>query len=394
MTIETILVLNAGSSSIKFQLFQGDESVLSGQIDGLGASAWVKGKTAEGKVLMDRALSEEEAKNHNTALQVILALLKEFDANLEVDAIGHRVVHGSAKYSAPVLVTDEVGKEMETFSNLAPLHNPHNLAGIDGAKAAFPGKPNVACFDTAFHRTQEFKNEAYAIPLKYYEEGIRRYGMHGQSFHYISEELHNVAPEVANGKIVVAHLGNGASMCAIENGKCVTTTMGFTPLDGLAMGTRSGLIDPGVIFYLVEQKGMTVQEVAHMLNKESGMKGLSGISQDMRDLEQSDSPDAQRALEYYDNRVKRELGALVAVMGGLDAIVFTGGIGENSSKTRSGVCKGLEFLGVELDEEANKARAKEAITISKPGSRVKVMAIPTNEEAMIARQTRDICEAL
>ncbi|EEA92289.1 acetate/propionate family kinase [Pseudovibrio denitrificans] len=393
MTIETILVLNAGSSSIKFQLFKGEESVLSGQIDGLGASAWIKGKSAEGVTIMDRALSEEEAQNHNTALQVILALLKEFDPNLEVDAIGHRVVHGSSKYSAPVLVTEEVAAELETFNPLAPLHNPHNLAGIAGAKAAFPGKPNVACFDTAFHRTQEFKNEAYAIPTKYYDEGIRRYGMHGQSFHYIAEELHNVAPEVANGKVVVAHLGNGASMCAIENGKSVTTTMGFTPVDGLAMGTRSGLIDPGVIFYLIENKGMSAKEVANLLNKESGMKGLSGISQDMRDLENSDSPDAKRALDYYDNRIKRELGALVAVMGGLDAIVFTGGIGENSSQTRAGVCKGLEFLGVEIDEEANKARAKEAITISKASSKVKVMAIPTNEEAMIARQTRAICEA-
>ncbi|KZL21979.1 Acetate kinase [Pseudovibrio axinellae] len=393
MKIETILVLNAGSSSIKFQLFKGEESVLSGQIDGLGASAWIKGKSAEGDVVMDRALTADEAKNHDSALQVILELLKKFDPELEVDAIGHRVVHGSSKYSAPVLVTEDVATELESFNSLAPLHNPHNLAGILGAKAAFPGKPNVACFDTAFHRTQEFKNEAYALPTKYYDEGIRRYGMHGQSFHYISEEMHNVAPEVADGKIIVAHLGNGASMCAIEHGKCVTTTMGFTPLDGLAMGTRSGLIDPGVIFYLMEEKGMSSKEVAHLLNKESGMKGLSGISQDMRDLEESDSPDAARALDYYDNRVKRELGALAAVMGGVDAIVFTGGIGENSSKTRAGICKGLEFLGVEIDADANKARAKEAITISKQSSKVKVMAIPTNEEAMIARQTRVICEA-
>ncbi len=393
MTIETILVLNAGSSSIKFQLFKGEESVLSGQIDGLGASAWIKGKSAEGAVIMDRALSDEEAKNHNTALQVILALLKEFDSELEVDAIGHRVVHGSAKYSAPVLVTDEVFAELETFNDLAPLHNPHNLAGIQGAKEAFPGKPNVACFDTAFHRTQEFKNEAYAIPLKYYEEGVRRYGMHGQSFHYIAEELHNVAPEVANGKVVVAHLGNGASMCAIENGKCVTTTMGFTPLDGLAMGTRSGTIDAGVVFYMMDHYGMSAKEVANLLNKESGMKGLSGISQDMRDLENSDSPAAARALEYYENRILREMGGLIAVMGGLDAVVFTGGIGENSSQTRAGVCKGLEFLGAELDEEANKGRAKDALVISKPSSKVKLMAIATDEEGMIARQTRAICEA-
>ncbi|MTI17163.1 acetate kinase [Rhodobacteraceae bacterium RKSG542] len=393
MSIETILVLNAGSSSIKFQLFKGEESVLSGQIDGLGANAWVKGKSAEGETLMDRALTAEEAQNHNTALQVILALVHQFDPNVEVDAIGHRVVHGGTQFTHPVLVTEEVEKELEAINNLAPLHNPHNLAGIAGAKAAFPGKPNVACFDTAFHRTQEFKNEAYAIPLKFYEEGVRRYGMHGQSFHFISEELHNVAPEIANGKIVVAHLGNGASMCAIENGKCVTTTMGFTPLDGLAMGTRCGLIDPGVVLYLIGEKGMSVEEVGHLLNKESGMKGLSGISQDMRDLENSDSPAAKKALEYYDNRVKRELGALVAVMGGIDALVFTGGIGENSSLTRAGVCEGLEFLGIEIDEEANKARAKDAITISKPSSRVKIMAIPTNEEGMIARQTRAICEA-
>lgn len=393
MTIETILVLNAGSSSIKFQLFKGDESVVSGQIDGLGASAWVKGKSAEGATIMDRALTEEEAQNHNTALQVILALLNKFDPNLSVDAIGHRVVHGGTDFSAPVLVTEEVEKQLEAINSLAPLHNPHNLAGVRGSKAAFPGKPNVVCFDTAFHRTQEFKNEAYALPLEYYEQGIRRYGMHGQSFHYISEELHNVAPEIANGKVVVAHLGNGASMCAIENGKCVTTTMGFTPLDGLAMGTRCGLIDPGVVLHLIQEKGMTAAEVGHLLNKESGMKGLSGISQDMRDLEESDDPKAKQALEYYDNRVKRELGALVAVMGGLDAIIFTGGIGENSALTRAGVCKGLEFLGVELDEKANDARAKQAITISSEKSRVKVMAVPTNEEAMIARQTRAVCEA-
>ena len=393
MTIETILVLNAGSSSIKFQLFKGENSLLSGQIDGLGASAWVKAKSAAGETIMDRALSPEESKNHASALQVILALLHEFDPELSVDAIGHRVVNGGKYFSAPVLVTDEVETQLEAINSLAPLHNPHSLAGIRGARAAFAGKPNVLCFDTAFHRTQEFKNEAYALPLEYYEQGIRRYGMHGQSFLYISEELHNVAPEIADGKIVVAHLGNGASMTAIEHGKCVTTTMGFTPLDGLAMGTRCGLIDPGAVLYLIREYGMTADEVDHLLNKESGMKGLSGISQDMRDLEESDDPRAKRALDYYHNRVKRELGALVAVMGGLDAIIFTGGIGENSSQTRAGVCEGLEFLGIEIDEQANNARAKEAITISTEKSRVKLMAIPTNEEVMIARQTKAVCEA-
>ncbi|WP_310618717.1 acetate/propionate family kinase [Flexibacterium corallicola] len=391
MTIETILVLNAGSSSIKFQLFSGETSLLSGQIDGLGAGAWVKGEAAGGNVLMDRALSAPESESHSSALQVILALLKEYDPELEVDAIGHRVVHGAKKFSKPVLVSEQVERELEAISSLAPLHNPHNLAGIKGAKTAFAGKPNVACFDTAFHRTQEFKNEAYALPLSYYEQGVLRYGFHGQSFQYIAQELHSVAPEVAHGRVIVAHLGNGASLCAIKGGKSVTTTMGFTPADGLAMGTRCGLIDPGVVLYLQDVEGMTTQEVSNLLLKESGMKGLSGLSQDMRDLENSEDPRAQRALEYYDNRVKRELGALVAVMGGIDALVFTGGIGENSTRTRAGVCEGLEFLGIEIDCDANNKRAKEAITISSGQSKVQVMAIPTNEEVMIARQTRSVC---
>ncbi|WP_068311821.1 acetate/propionate family kinase [Polycladidibacter hongkongensis] len=394
MSIETILVLNAGSSSIKFQLFKGEASVLSGQIDGLGAKAWIKAKTAEGDKIVDRAMTDDEAKNHNSALGVLLEALKAFDPNLEVDAIGHRVVHGGPNMSEPQLVTPEVLAEVEAISSMAPLHNPHNLAGVAGAGAAFEGKPQVLCFDTAFHRSQNFNNEAYALPLSYYKNGYRRYGMHGQSYLYISRELHNVAPEIADKKVVVAHLGNGASMTAIENGKCITTTMGFTALDGLAMGTRCGTIDPGILLYMMQEKDMSVDEVAHVLYKESGMLGLSEISQDMRELENSNDPKAKQALEYYDNRIKRELGGLVACMGGIDALIFTGGIGENSAKTRAGVCKGLEFLGIELDEAANDRRASEAITISASSSKVKVMAIPTNEEAMIAAQTREICEAL
>ncbi|WP_208976268.1 acetate/propionate family kinase [Polycladidibacter stylochi] len=390
--MDSILVLNAGSSSIKFQLFQHETAVLTGLVDGIGSPrAHLKSKTDRGDVICDSPLSAEGKCDHDTALDGILDLLDAHSPTRAVDAIGHRVAHGYDLFSKPVLVCENIEAQLETLNWIAPLHNPHNLAGIRGAKRAFGDKPNVACFDTAFHRSQKFVNEAFALPLEYYEGGVRRFGFHGQSYHYIAEELKQVSPDLAEGRVVIAHLGNGASLCALKDGKSVATTMGFSPLDGLVMGTRCGLLDPGVVLYLIEKKGMTPKQVSDLLTKESGLKGLSGISQDMRDLEASKEQSALQALEYYDNRIRRELASLTATIGGLDALVFTGGVGENSARTRESVCSGLEYLGLEIDREANSGCNSTFACLSKPSAKATIFAIATNEEKMIARQTRELC---
>ncbi|MTI43925.1 acetate kinase [Roseibium hamelinense] len=379
-----ILVLNAGSSSIKFTLFLGDEVLVEGQISGLGAVPNLKFNATKSRTSIDRPLSATEGTNHSAALQALLPLLDRELAGNPVAAVGHRVVHGGVSFSEPICLTPDLFRELETLIPLAPLHQPHNLAGVKAAEAAFPNAVQVACFDTAFHRSHPWVNDTFALPRSYYDEGVRRYGFHGLSYEYICEYLKAADPAAYAGKLIVAHLGNGASMCAINNGQSIGSTMGFTALDGLPMGTRSGQLDPGVVLYLMTEKGLSASEISDLLYKDSGLKGLSGISQDMRTLSQSDDPKAKEAIDYFVFRIRRELGAMAAVLHGLDTVVFTGGIGENSALVRQLVCEDQGWIGLEIDEQQN---ASNTGVISRETSRVKVLVIPTNEEDMIRRHT-------
>lgn len=379
-----ILVLNAGSSSIKFDLFSGSTDLMRGQIEGLGASPRLKAKRLEDGLDLSRPLSDDEGRDHQAALGVLLALINDAAPGLAVNAVGHRVVHGGITHEVPVIVTDEVMTALERLVPLAPLHQPHNLAGIRAAAAAFPQAVQVACFDTAFHRAHPWVNDTFALPRDLYDEGVRRYGFHGLSYEYITEHLRSVMPAAATGRLVVAHLGNGASMCAINGGRSIGSTMGFTALDGLPMGTRCGQLDPGVVLYLMAEKGMDAAAISDLLYKQSGLKGLSGLSQDMRELEAAGTPEARQAIDYFVFRVKREIGAMAAILSGIDTLVFTGGIGENAVNIRAEVCRDLGWLGVDLDEDRNAARQT---TISRDGSRVTVLVVATNEEEMIRRHT-------
>jgi acetate kinase len=323
-------------------------------------------------------------RGHAHALEQLAAWL---DPQLPEDGligVGHRVVHGGPRYSAPVLLNDTVLRDLEGYVSLAPLHQPANLAGIAATMDFLPGVPNVACFDTAFHRSHPLVADRFAIPREFYDEGVRRYGFHGLSYEYITQTLPHVAPSIANGRIVVAHLGNGASMCAIREGRSYDSSMGFTALDGLPMGTRCGQIDPGVLLYLMQEKGMGARQIEELLYKRSGLLGLSGVSNDMRQLERSADPWAAEALDYFVYRIVRETGALAAVLGGIDGLIFTAGIGENSALIRARVCVGLEWLGVRCDPRANEQHGPR---ISTPESRVEVWVIPTDEARMIAMHT-------
>lgn len=379
-----ILVLNSGSSSIKFTLYAGTTAQLTGQISGLGASPHMALAAPGSGKRIDRALSEDEGRNHGTAMAALLPVLEEELGGRPVDAVGHRVVHGGVEHAAPVTVTAGVMAALRALEPLAPLHQPHNLAGIEAARAAFPESLQTACFDTAFHRNHPWVNDTFALPRALYDEGVRRYGFHGLSYEYICSYLKQTYPEVHDGRVIVAHLGNGASMCAMRSGHSIGSTMGFTALDGLPMGTRCGQLDPGVVLYLLTAKGLSPDEVSDLLYKQSGLKGLSGISQDMRTLTQSDDPRAAEAIDYFVFRIRRELGAMAAVLGGLDTLVFTGGIGENAVSVRKKVCEDLDWLGLRIDEERNRGQAE---TISADASRVRVLVIPTNEEEMIRRHT-------
>jgi acetate kinase len=384
---DSILVLNAGSSSIKFsvQTPTGPDTVRMlavGQIEGIGTHTHFIAKGADGAVLAETRWPDGTGPtNHDAALHVISEWLDGFLGDARVLAVGHRVVHGGADYSGPVAITPAVMAKLRELVPLAPLHQPHNLAPIEAVESRYPGVLQVACFDTSFHRGHSFAAEAFAIPYRFYEQGVRRYGFHGLSYEYVSRRLLEIAPDIAHGKVVVAHLGNGASMCAISDGASVESTMGFTALDGLAMGTRSGQLDPGVLLHLMGSLGMTVPEVTRLLYHESGLKGLSGISSDMRDLEQSADPHAAAAIDYFVYAIQKQVGALTAAMGGIDALVFTAGIGENSANVRRRVCDGMEWLGIELDGGANDSGAD---VISAPGSRTRVMIVRTSEETMIA----------
>ncbi len=382
----TVLTLNAGSSSLKFAVYTSntDHPLISGQVDRIGADATLKLKNDQGA---DLPTQTGGMSTHHDAIASVLSAIAPSLGGKTIDVVGHRVVHGGLWYDAPVRVTDEILAQLTTLEPFAPLHQPHNLNGIKAAKAAFPDAPQIACFDTAFHRHHPYVNDTFAIPRTYFDKGVRRYGFHGLSYDYISSELHHIAPTIAQGRVVVAHLGNGASMCAIHGGKSVASTMGFSALDGLPMGTRCGQLDAGVVLYLMEQEGLSAAEISNMLYKDSGLLGLSGLSNDMRILEASDRTEARQAIDYFVVRIQRELGAMAAAMGGIDAFVFCGGIGENSALIRDRVCERAGWMGIEIDHNRNNDHER---VISSEMSRTTVMVIPTNEELVIARAARDL----
>jgi len=388
MSTKFILVINAGSSSLKFSLFSlgaagALDPVVRGQVDGIGTMPRLTAQDGAGSKLVARDFAVGEVREARDALRLAGAWLREHIDGGEVVAVGHRVVHGGADYAQPVLVDAEVDARIEQLIPLAPLHQPHNLAAIRAVREWQPQTPQVACFDTAFHRKHPQFADLYALPWKYYEAGVRRYGFHGLSYEYIAEALAQVAPEIAHGRVVVAHLGSGASLCALDAGRSMDSTMGFSALDGIPMGTRPGGLDPGVLLYLVK-RGMTASELEHLLYKESGLLGLSAISNDMRVLLESAEPRAKLAVDYFVYRVAREIGALAAVLGGLDGLVFTAGIGENSPEIRARIMRACGWLGVVPDAEAN---LRGGPCISAAGSEVSAWMVPTNEELMIARHT-------
>jgi acetate kinase len=384
-----ILTLNAGSSSLKFAAFGvvagGEPDLLaSGQIEGIGATAKGAVKTASGETA-ELGFGQLHARvDHDAAMGAILDWLQKAGADSSIAAVGHRIVHGGPNYAEPVLIDNATLTKLKALIPLAPLHQPHNIAGIEAAMKAFPSIPQVACFDTAFHRAHPFIHDTYALPRAYYDEGVRRYGFHGLSYEFITKKLRTIAPQIARDDVIIAHLGNGASMCAVHDGRPVATTMGFTALDGLSMGTRCGQIDPGVVLYLMAEKKMSADAISDLLWMNAGLKGMSGLSQDMRELETSDSPAARDAIAYFVSRIRRELGGLAATVSGAEAIVFTAGIGEHSWKVRDAALKDMEWMGVHLDAEANRANAQ---IISAKDSPTTVFVIPTNEELMIAEHT-------
>lgn len=386
-----ILVLNAGSSSIKFALFEqgGDiprQPVMLGQIDGLGAKPFIKIKDQSGQTLENTHLSlgDLSEQHHKAALSYLVNWLHQHEEGWSIAAVGHRVVHGGQTYAAPARLDPQTIEALRALTPLAPLHQPHNLAGVDAITAALPDIPQVACFDTAFHRSQPALAQLFALPRKYTAEGVRRYGFHGSSYEYIAHILPEHLGDRADGKVIVAHLGNGASMCAMAQRRSLATTMGFTAVDGLMMGTRTGAIDPGVLLYLMDYHRLNAAELTQLLYKESGLLGVSGVSQDMRELLTSDLPEAKEAVDLFCYRIQREIGSLAAALDGVDVLVFTGGIGEHAAAIRAQICRASGWLGLTLDENANTA---DAARISAPDSRVEVLVLPTNEEWMIARHT-------
>lgn len=386
--MDTILIVNAGSSSVKFQVFavEGEgklRRLIKGQMDGIGSRPRLRASGADSDPLADRAYPIETVPDVPAAMSVAGGWLRD-ELRINPMAVGHRIVHGGPEYDRPVLIDHGVVARLERFIALAPLHQPYNLAPIRSLLANFPTLPQVACFDTAFHRTHEAVADYYAIPYQLHAEGVRRYGFHGLSYEYIAKALPQVGPEIAKGRVIVAHLGSGASMCALKGGRSAESTMGFTALDGLPMGTRPGQIDPGVLLYLISEKGMTASGAQNFLYRDCGLKGLSGVSNDMRELEASDDPKAKLAIEYFVYRVGLNAGMLAAALQGLDAFVFTAGIGENSVSVRARIADQLGWLGVTLDPNENSRHAR---LISRSDSRIPVYVIPTDEELMIAQHT-------
>jgi acetate kinase len=386
---EAILVINAGSSSIKFSSFvgsDGDFQVQSrGQIEGIGVQPNFVAKNEAGVVLEKKTWENSSEINHEYLMKYLLDWLNANLQGAKIKAAGHRVVHGGSQFASPVLVTDTILAELDKLIPLAPLHQPHNLSAIRALKKAFPDLPQVACFDTAFHRTNPAVLQHFFIPRELEEkEGIKRYGFHGLSYEYIAKSLKTLAPEIAEKRVIVAHLGSGSSMCALNHGKSVSTSMGLTALDGLPMGTRPGNLDAGVVLYLMREKKMNADQIESLLYKKSGLLGLSGVNNDMRILEESTDPRAIETIDAFVWKICQMTGSLAAVIGGMDALVFTAGIGENSPHIRQMVCERLAWMGVDLDPVRNKNRGPR---ISKDSSQVSAWVIPTNEELMIAQHT-------
>jgi acetate kinase len=384
-----VIVLNAGSSSLKFSLYRRPESRsweqgARGQIEGIGTAPKFSAKDGSGARLVDEALDKTFVRDGRGALDALAKWLRATYGGARVLGVGHRVVHGGARFAGPTMVTPEVLSELRKLIPLAPLHQPHNIAAIDAVSEQLPGVPQVACFDTSFHRGQPEVAELVPLPREIREGGVQRYGFHGLSYEYIASVLPDVAPEIADGRVIVAHLGSGASLCAMRDRKSIDSTLGFTALDGLCMGTRPGAVDPGVILYLFQNLGLSPKEVETILYKKSGLIGISGKSNDMRDLLGSPEPAARLAVDYFVYRAAKEIGALAASLGGLDALVFTAGIGENSPEIRSRLCDASAWLGIDLDSNANSTKQRR---ISRAASRVSVWVIPTNEELVIARHT-------
>jgi acetate kinase len=382
-------VINAGSSSLKFSVYEGDKRLLSGQVDGIGVHPETSAEGADGAKIEPPELGGQPATTPSELLPALLPWARQQLGGRRLAALGHRVVHGGLRHAQPVLVTPELLAELDALVPLAPLHEPHNLAPIKMALKLDPDLPQVACFDTAFHRTAPEVEQAFALPYSLYEEGIRRYGFHGLSYEYIASVLPVTAPEIAHGRVVVAHLGNGCSACALQDRLSIATTMGFTALDGLPMGTRCGDLDPGVVLHLIQQKQMQPDALVDLLYRRSGMLGLSGVSSDFRELLASAEPRARFAVEVFCYRVARHIASLAAALGGLDGVVFTAGVGENAAPVRAAICRACAWLGLELDEAANREHKER---ISTPKSRVGGYVIKTDENLMIARHARALVE--
>lgn len=389
-----ISVINSGSSSIKFSLYDQLEDeemrlLFSGQIEGIGSSPQFSAKDNEGEIIGEHHWENSPACSHSMLLEFLIGWIREQRQrrDLQLTGVGHRVVHGGDKFSKPVLVDEELLTALMRFIPLAPLHQPHNLETIRAIMKLGPEIPQVACFDTSFHTSNPAYAKRFALPRRLHDEGIRRYGFHGLSYEYISRKFRAISPDDASGRVIAAHLGSGASMCAMKDGVSIDSTMGFSAMDGLVMGTRPGSLDPGVILYLLDEKGFRIEELNDLLYRQSGLLGMSEISNDMRILQESDEPQAEEAIAVFLYRIQRDIGSLAAVLGGLDALVFTAGIGENSASIRRKVCRSAQWLGLEIDEKAN---IDGKLQISRKDSKVSVWVIPTDEELMIATHTRKI----
>ena len=391
---DAILVLNAGSSSLKFALFATGDPLtreVHGHVDRLQTAPEFVACDAADQLLVSQSLEDRAPLPHTEAVTLLLEWVSnELLAERSLVGVGHRIVHGGASFSAPVRLDDEVIAEIDRLTPFAPLHQPHHLAAIQGVTDRLPDVAQVACFDTAFHQTLPVEARNYALPRRLTDQGIRRYGFHGISYEFITSSLPDHDPAAARGRTIIAHLGNGVSMCAVRDGQSVATTMGFTPLDGLVMGTRSGSVDPGILLYLMNKEGDDCQSLHQLLWKESGLLGVSGITHDMRTLLASDHPHAAEAVNLFVYRIQREVGSLTAALGGLDAIVFTGGIGTHAAEIRQRICDGLNWLGVHIDGQANERGGPQ---ISEPTSAVRVWALPTDEERMIAAHTLRLLES-
>jgi acetate kinase len=388
-----ILVINSGSSSLKFSVFTAEEDIklfIRGKIEGIFTNPHFSAHDSDGNVIGEKSWAQGTNLGHEGAIEFLF----EFGgsgvlAGQLIGSAGHRVVHGGTEFKVPVIIDESVVASLENLVPLAPLHQSYNLEAIRAIMKRTPDFPQVACFDTSFHRTQTPLEQTYAIPRKYTEAGVKRYGFHGLSYEYITSVLPTYDEKLASGRVVIAHLGNGASMCAVKNGKSISSTMGFTAVCGLPMGTRSGSIDPGILIYMMDQYGMDTRAVEDLIYNRSGLLGVSGISRDMRTLLASTDPHAREAVQLFIYRIGRELGSLTAALGGIDGMVFTAGIGENSAYIRERVCLDAGWLGIELDRDANEAGGPR---ISKVGSPVSAWAIPTNEELVIAAHTRRLLE--